>query len=69
MEKHNLLLVLDVTWLLKLQDPFETTLETESYFQGKWWNDESVSSKKHYMSAIIFLAKKIWAVNPKIKIN
>ena len=55
-------------WLLKLQDPFETTLETESYFQGKWWNDESVSSKKHYMSAMIFLVKKIWAVNPKIKI-
>lgn len=55
-------------WLLKLQDPFETTLEAETYFQGKWWNDESVSSKKHYMSAIIFLAKKIWAVNPKIKI-
>ena len=55
-------------WLLKLQDPFETTLETETYFQGKWWNDESVSSKKHYMSAIIFLVKKIWAINPKIKI-
>lgn len=55
-------------WLLKLQDPFETTLEAESYFQGKWWNDESVNSKKHYMSALIFLAKKIWAVNPKIKI-
>ena len=55
-------------WLLKLQDPFETTLETETYFQGKWWNDESVSSKKHYMSAMIFLVKKIWAVNPKIKI-
>ena len=55
-------------WLLKLQDPFETTLETETYFQGKWWNDESVSSKKHYMSAMIFLCKKIWAVNPKIKI-
>lgn len=55
-------------WLLKLQDPFETTLETETYFQGKWWNDESVSSKKHYMSAMIFLAKKIWAVNPRIKI-
>ena len=55
-------------WLLKLQDPFETTLETESYFQGRWWNDESVSSKKHYMSAMIFLVKKIWAVNPKIKI-
>lgn len=55
-------------WLLKLQDPFETTLETETYFQGKWWNDESVSSKKHYMSAIIFLVKKIWAVNPRIKI-
>ena len=55
-------------WLLKLQDPFETTLEAETYFQGKWWNDESVSSKKHYMSALIFLAKKIWAVNPRIKI-
>lgn len=55
-------------WLLKLQDPFETTLEAETYFQGKWWNDESVSSKKHYMSALIFLVKKIWAVNPKIKI-
>ena len=55
-------------WLLKLQDPFEKTLEAETYFQGKWWNDESVSSKKHYMSAMIFLVKKIWAVNPKIKI-
>jgi hypothetical protein len=55
-------------WLLKLQDPFEKTLEVEGYFQGKWWNDESVSSKKHYMSAMIFLVKKIWAVNPKIKI-
>lgn len=55
-------------WLLKLQDPFEKTLEAEGYFQGKWWNDESVSSKKHYMSAMIFLVKKIWAVNPKIKI-
>ena len=55
-------------WLLKLQDPFETTLEAETYFQGRWWNDESVSSKKHYMSALIFLAKKIWAVNPRIKI-
>lgn len=55
-------------WLLKLQDPFETTLEAETYFQGKWWNDESVSSKKHYMSALIFLVKKIWSVNPRIKI-
>ena len=55
-------------WLLKLQDPFEKTLEAETYFQGKWWNDESVSSKKHYMSAMIFLVKKIWEVNPKIKI-
>ena len=55
-------------WLLKLQDPFETTLETETYFQGKWHNDESVSSKKHYISAMIFLCKKIWEVNPRIKI-
>lgn len=55
-------------WLLKLQDPFETTTETETYFQSKWWNDESVDSKKHYMSAMIFLCKKIWAVNPRIRI-
>lgn len=55
-------------WLLTLQDPFESTQTTEGYFQGKWWNDESVDSKKHYMSAMIFLAKKIWAINPKIKI-
>ena len=55
-------------WLLKLQDPFEKTLEAEAYFQGRWLNDESVSSKKHYMSAMIFLVKKIWEVNPKIKI-
>ena len=54
--------------MLKLQDPFETTLETETYFQGKWHNDESVSSKKHYISAMIFLCKKIWEVNPRIKI-
>lgn len=55
-------------WLLTLQDPFEQSLTTESFFQGKWWSDESVGSKKHYFSAMIFLAKKIWAVNPRIKI-
>ena len=55
-------------WLLTLQDPFESTLTTESYFQGKWWNDESVDSKKHYFSAMIFLCKKIWNVNPNVKI-
>lgn len=55
-------------WLLTLQDPFEKSLTTEAFFQGKWWNDESVSSKKHYFSAMIFLAKKILAVNPRIKI-
>jgi hypothetical protein len=55
-------------WLLTLQDPFEKSLTTETFFQGKWWNDESVASKKHYFSAMIFLAKKIWAVNPRIKI-
>ena len=55
-------------WLLQLQDPLDSSLVAETYFQGKWWNDESVSSKKHYMSAMIFLCKKIWNVNPKIKI-
>lgn len=55
-------------WLLTLQDPFEKTLTTEGFFQGKWWNDESINSKKHYFSAMIFLCKKIWAVNPRIKI-
>lgn len=55
-------------WLKDLCDPLDSNMVSETYFQGKWWNDESVSSKKHYMSAMIFLAKKIWAVNPKIKI-
>lgn len=55
-------------WLEDLCDPLDSSMVSESYFQGKWWNDESVSSKKHYMSAMIFLAKKIWAVNPRIKI-
>ena len=55
-------------WLEDLCDPLDSKMVSETYFQGKWWNDESVSSKKHYMSAMIFLAKKIWAVNPKIKI-
>ena len=55
-------------WLLQLQDPLDSSLVAETYFQGKWWNDESVSSKKHYMSAMIFLCKKIWNVNPNIKI-
>ena len=55
-------------WLKDLCDPLDSKMVSETYFQGKWWNDESVSSKKHYMSAMIFLVKKIWAVNPKIKI-
>ena len=55
-------------WLEDLCDPLDSKMVSETYFQGKWWNDESVSSKKHYMSAMIFLVKKIWAVNPKIKI-
>ena len=55
-------------WLEDLCDPLDSSMVSELYFQGKWWNDESVSSKKHYMSAMIFLAKKIWAVNPRIKI-
>ena len=55
-------------WLEDLCDPLDSSMVSETYFQGKWWNDESVSSKKHYMSAMIFLAKKIWAVNPRIKI-
>ena len=56
------------SWLLTLQDPFESSQTTELFFQGNWWKDESVSSKKHYFSAMIFLAQKIWAVNPRIKI-
>lgn len=55
-------------WLKDLGDPLDPALISETYFQSKWWNDESVSSKKHYMSAMIFLVKKIWAVNPRIKI-
>lgn len=56
------------SWLKTLQDPFEQTLTTESLFQSAWWNDESVNSKKHYFNAVIFICKKIWAVNPRIKI-
>ena len=55
-------------WLEDLCEPLDSKMVSETYFQGKWWNDESVSSKKHYMSAMIFLVKKIWAVNPRIKI-
>ena len=55
-------------WLEDLCDPLDSSMVSETYFQGRWWNDESVSSKKHYMPAMIFLAKKIWAVNPRIKI-
>lgn len=56
------------SWLKTLQDPFEQTNTTESLFQSAWWNDESVNSKKHYFNAMIFICKKIWAVNPRIKI-
>ena len=56
-------------WLLKLQDPFEKTLTTESFFQGCWWADENAEdTKKYYWKAMVFLCKKIWAVNPRIKI-
>jgi hypothetical protein len=56
-------------WLLTLQDPFEKTLTTESFFQGCWWSDENAEdTKKYYWKAMIFLCKKIWAVNPRIKI-
>lgn len=56
-------------WLLKLQDPFEKTLTAESFFQGCWWSDENAEdTKKYYWKAMIFLCKKIWAVNPRIKI-
>jgi hypothetical protein len=56
-------------WLLKLQDPFEKSLTCESFFQGCWWSNENeVDTKKYYWKAMIFLCKKIWAVNPRIKI-
>ena len=56
-------------WLLTLQDPFEKTLTTESFFQGCWWSDENAEdTKKYYLKAMIFLCKKIWAVNPRIQI-
>lgn len=56
-------------WLLKLQDPFEKTLTAESFFQGCWWSDENAEdTKKYYWKAMVFLCKKIWAVNPRIKI-
>ena len=55
-------------WLEDLCDPLDSKMVSETYFQGKWCNDESVSSKKHYIAAMIFLVKKIWAVNPRIKI-
>ena len=56
-------------WLLTLQEPLEKTLTTESFFQGCWWADEnSEDTKKYYWKAMIFLCKKIWNVNPRIKI-
>lgn len=56
-------------WLLTLQEPLEKTLTTESFFQGCWWSDENAEdTKKYYWKAMIFLCKKIWAVNPRIKI-
>lgn len=56
-------------WLLTLQEPLEKTLTTESFFQGCWWSDENAEdTKKFYWKAMIFLCKKIWAVNPRIKI-
>ena len=56
-------------WLLKLQDPFEKTLTAESFFQGCWLSDENAEdTKKYYWKAMVFLCKKIWAVNPRIKI-
>ena len=56
-------------WLIKLQEPLEKTLTAESFFQGCWWSDENaVDTKRYYWKAMIFLCKKIWAVNPRIKI-
>lgn len=56
-------------WLLKLQDPLDKTLTAESFFQGCWWSDENAEdTKKYYWKAMVFLCKKIWAVNPRIKI-
>lgn len=56
-------------WLLTLQDPFEKTQSTESYFQGCWLaNENDKDTKKYYWNAMIFLCKKIWNVNPRIQI-
>jgi hypothetical protein len=56
-------------WLLTLQEPLEKTLTTESFFQGCWWSDENAEdTKRYYWKAMIFLCKKIWAVNPRIRI-
>ena len=56
-------------WLLKLQDPLDKTLTAESFFQGCWLSDENAEdTKKYYWKAMVFLCKKIWAVNPRIKI-
>ena len=56
-------------WLLKLQDPLDKTLTAETFFQGCWWSEENAEdTKKYYWKAMVFLCKKIWAVNPRIKI-
>lgn len=56
-------------WLLKLQEPLEKTLETESFFQSCWWSNENeADTKRYYWKAMVFLCKKIWSVNPRIKI-
>ena len=55
-------------WLLDIQDPLSRTLVGETFFQSKWWADDTSIDKNHYFSAIIYLVKKIWAVNPRIRI-
>jgi hypothetical protein len=55
-------------WLLDIQDPLSRTLIGETFFQSKWWADDASIDKNHYFSAIIYLVKKIWAVNPRIRI-
>ena len=51
-------------WLVNLGNSRIT--ESEQFFQGEWWN--SAGRKNSYFGAIIHLVKKIWEVNPRIKI-
>lgn len=61
-------------WLYNLRDT--RNQESESYFQGLWWDDYNVQNgstgvkarKNHYFYAMTYLIKRCLEINPKIKI-